>query len=589
MALGGEQGIDAKKALIAGAGGGLFEALPSRAIAPMIGAAGGAALANDGERLQTAGAGAALGLTAAALARRFLGMNPGQYVQNGKLTPAGEKAAVSAGINPAEVESEFAKAFGDAYAKTRNASQAAIDAGTRTGAGAVRITKGQREQDYQQMVLEDQMRAGLKGQQAKAVMDDFDRLQRQDVEWAVRGNPSTLAGVGPELNRTWSGRTTQELGDSIRGGTQAARSSARDIERAAWDDVKPFQASEEALGMLPGEIRAGLTKLGIPVNQNTPAASRMVEFLRDYRAGKAPAGADDFLPDMTGHNVDQVRRLLRDMKEEAKTKTDRDAADDIYRSYNSWIEKAAGAGHFPPNVAGSMRAARQISAEVKGVFEPREGGVLTPAAQRIGEIIQNADSPEGVISALFGRVGARAEMPQGTVEVLSNLKTALLRYAPETGKQTWDDIRLAYWQRITSDGAGNLATAQVLAKNIATAKEKHGGAWQVLFTEQERRMIEQVQKAVNAAAYRPSNFRTNSSGSAYAGGSMIKDLIQNVWKALIASPAVSATAGVALRPVAAGWYKAKAQRATSQNIREVVPSLGGYGGAAGAESERGQK
>lgn len=589
MMLGSEQGIDQKKAMIAGAGGALFEGLPSKAIAPLLGAGVGAAVSNQGEGLEGAGLGAMVGMSAAALARRFLGMNPGQYVQNGKLTPAGEAAATKAGINPADVDTEFAKVFAESYAKTRNAATASVDASSRSGPGAVRLTKGQREKDFEQMVLEDQMRAGIKGQQAKTVMDDFDRLQQRDVEWAVRGSPTELSGVGPRLNQSWEGRSTQELGDSIRGGVQAARNSAKDAERTAWGDVKPFQAPDEALAMLPGTVKQELGQLGIPVNQNTPAASKMLDFLRDYRTGKAPAGADDFVPDMVGHNVDQVRRILRSMKDDAATATDKAATDAVYRSYNTWIQKASDAGHFPAEVAGAMRGSRQLTAEVRGLFEPRDGGRMTPAAERIRDIIQRADSPEGVVSTLFGRVGAKSEMPGGTVQVLSNLKTALQRYAPETGKQTWDDIRLAYWQRITSDGAGNLASPQAIAKNIATAKEKHGGAWNVLLSPSEQKMILQVQKAVESAAYRPSNFRTNSSGSAFAGGSMVKDLISNVWKAMVASPVVSATAGVAARPVAAGWYKAKANRAVDQRIREVVPSLGGYGGAAGSAAERGRK
>lgn len=587
-AMGSKQGVDPSKALWAGVGAGAFEALPSRAIAPVLGAVGGFAMSDTGEGVEGATIGGAAGATAAALARRLFGMNPGQYYQNGKLTPAGEAAATKAGLDPAQLSQELAKNFAEGYAKTRNASLAAVDASSRASGTGVRLTKGVRDKDYQQMVLEDQMRAGIKGPQAKSVIDDFDRLQQRDIEQAVRGDPATLGGVAPTLNKNWAGRSTQELGDSIRGGVQAARNEARALERKAWEDVKPFQAPEEALAMLPGEVSSGLQSLGIPVNQNTPTALKMVDFLREFRAGKAPQAADEFLPNMAGMNVDQARRILRSMKDDAATATDKAAAGKIYESYNSWIGRAADAGHFPPDVAGAMRAGRQISAEVKGVFEPRQGAMLTPAGKRIGEVIKGAETPEAVVSALFGSGGTSSQLPKGTVEALGNIKQGLAKYAPETGRQTWDDIRLAYWQRITSDASGALLSPGKLATSIKQAREKHGTAWDTLFSPQEQRMIADVMKNVEAASYRPSNFRTNSSGSGFAGAVMLKEVVGKVWKALATNPAISATAGVAVRPVAAGWYKAKADRATGQGIKEIIPSLGGYGGAAGSAAERGR-
>jgi hypothetical protein len=594
MGLGSEQGVDSTKALMAGGTAGLFEALPSKAIMPILGGVSGAVMSDDGDRLEGAGLGAAAGAGAAFLTRHLFGMNPNQYMRNGKLTPEAEELARRGGIDPANQNADVLKRFAETYAKTRDAAKAAIDAEAYAGPGSVRLTKGVRDKDFQQMVLEDKMRAGIKGPQAKAVMDEFDRLQARDIEWGARGNPSTLSGIGPRLNlQNFQHRTTQDLGDNIRGGVQSARDTARLVERSVWQKVKQVQASDDALAMLPGEIRAGLSQVGIPVNQNTPTAAKMVDFLREYRAGRAPAGADEFVPDMANKSVDQVRRVLGKMVSDAHTPTDKAAADAVYRSYNNWIAKAGDAGHFPPDVSGSMRAARQISSEIKSLFEPRDGGRLTPAAKRIGDIIQKADTPEGVISTLFGHVGAKAEMPAGTTTVLQNLKTALEKYAPTTGRETWNDIRLAYWQRITSDGAGNLAGPQALANNIKTARAKHGSAWNILFTPEEQQMMVAFQKQVANAAYRPSNFRTNSSGTAFAGASMIKDFLQNIWKviasapgAIASTPAVSATFGAAARPVTAGWYKAQAQRATNQAIREVQPSLGAIGGAIGSARER---
>ena len=264
MALGSEQGVDPKKAVVAGLTAGVAETLPGKLLAPVMGGviAGGATLANDGTVGETAtntGLGVMAGVAANALIRRLVGMSPGLYVDNGKLTPKGEQVAVQAGLDPKSIAGDVADEFARTYAKTRNAATAGLKA-QQTESG-IPLSLGQRTKDYQQMVREDQMRAGLYGQDAKAIIDQFDREQQSATRNALLGGsrrelspeltgkptpapppPSTgpvpppppaqpPSGIAPQINPgNWRTTKPGELGQSIREGVREAREGGKHLD-----------------------------------------------------------------------------------------------------------------------------------------------------------------------------------------------------------------------------------------------------------------------------------------------------------------------------------------------------------------------
>ena len=605
--IGSDQPFDEKQVGAAMLAGGLGEVLPSRILAPAVGGAVGLAATYDpsnGLSPESGLVGAVAGTAVQMLARRMIGVNVGSYVgKDGTLTPRGADVAKAAGIDPATLQGEIGKTFGQAYAATRDASQAAIAAEARNG---IPMTAGQRGKDYQQLVREDQMRAGQKGLSAQQEMKAFDELQKAAVKdsayggmWSDPGKAvNGVAPPPPQLIKPGVGRTinpsvggspvpVQELGESVQGGLQAAREGGKQVERDAWKPVGDIKATPEALDLLPGYIKNG-TADHIISAENTPVAAKMVGVIRAFRKGEAPAAGDEFVSNRAFENVDQLRRAIGKMTKDAATPTDREAASSVYRSLNDWTQAAGDAGHLPLEQVSAMRAARPISAEVKGVFSPRlPNGKDAPAANIIQKALQN-DSPEGVIQNLIGS-STSTGIQTGRVQALSNIKTAIERYSPDktAGKQAIDDLRLAYWNKVMIDKGGNLNSYDMIANNVERAFANQKSVLDVLYTPQEQRLMQQLgdsTRRISTKEIAP-KFRTNSSGSGFAIGAMARDSIDAVWKALGASKTAQAGIGLAkglpgvkgaVETVHDRINAAAAKQATAQVPAEIIPSLGPY-------------
>lgn len=622
MAVGSNQGINKTNALVAGVGGGLFEALPSRAIMPTIGAAvgfGATLQDNDPTINELAGgtaAGAAAGYGVSLLARRLLGMSPGLYVNNGQLTPKGEQAARAAGRDPAEIQGEIADIFGKEYAKTRNAGQAAIAADQ--GVTGIPTTAGQRTRDITKLLEEDQMRWGIKGEQPKKVMTEFDKRQQDALTKQVLGGMEskppaygragvpyapgvvppppvpTPTGIAPQINPTgWQVRDPASIGSTVRSGAMTAKSAADDLESAAWDKVGSLRATPEALDTLPAIISKEIGDAGIPISGDlTPNAARMLDTLRRYKAGKAPAAADEFVPSFEGQSVDQIRRLLGKQVRDAQSGTDREASGAIYRAYNNWIkdasDKALMAGD--PGAAAALRNAIEVTKEVKNIWEPMLKGQKTPAANKLGKVLQDDGTPENVVKALLGDITTKATIQPGTMQAINSLRAGLYKFAPkEVADETWNSIGQAYWLRMTVGKDGQMLPPGTMLKNIRTASKEQESVYNALLSPEVRKSIARLTRDLEVISYTPPRSKVNPSGSGLAVGAMAKQFFEKVWEAFGLNSKLAQTALQSvpvLSKIPENFAAQSAKQATSQATREVVPSLGGYGGAASSVYER---
>lgn len=590
--MGSKQGIDTDKAGWAMLGGGVAEALPGKALAPILGGVTGYALSDNtvGDIGSSTALGAGTGYLAQAAVRRLFGMNPKLYVQGGKLTPAGEEAAKKAGLNPAEIVDDVAAAFGDAYARTRDASQAALSAGS-SGAN-IPLSRGQRTRDYRQMVDEDAMRAGIKGSDASRVMQEFDSQQASAIDRAARGrfDPVTgkSTGIAAEINPGgYHVQSSAELGGSIRSGVQSARDAGRELEKKAWSEVTPLQATPEALAELPAAISNKIGSFGIN-EQRTPTAWQMGQLLEDVINGGPARPQLSVFGNAAKPSVNEIREQLGLMVRDAKTASDRTAAGMIYDGFNDWLMSAAKKNLLAgdPNSAAALVAARAVSREVKGIFEPMVRGRQTPGAQRLARVLDDNASPESLIMGLLGGVTTKATAQSGALEALQLLKTGLGRYGDkEVGRQTWNDIRHAYWLRIVQNSQGQMHSPTMIVSNFKTALERQGSIMKTLFDPNEVVKMKQFVRAVEAAGYVPPRFRTNSSGTSFAGGVMLKEMLAKLWEALGLNSRL-ATAAAQTVPGVRQWQAAGARSATEQTVPEIIPSLGGFGGAAGSATDR---
>lgn len=64
---------------------------------------------------------------------------------------------------------------------------------------------------------------------------------------------------------------------------------------------------------------------------------------------------------------------------------------------------------------------------------------------------------------------------------------------------------------------------------------------------------------------------------------MVRELLAKAWEAFGLNSKIAQTAlGAITKPVANSYGTAGARQAVSQTVKEVIPSLGPYGGAIGA-------
>ncbi len=610
MGVGSEQGVDKTKALMAGAGAGLFQALPHRATMAAIGGLGGAAygwgqgLSEDKSTLDASkplmygGAGMVAGVGTSLLARRFLGMNPGTYAQGGKLTPQGEAAAKAANMSPDELIGDAADTFAKNYAMTRDAAQAAMF----TDARSIPMSKAQITGARDDFVRQDQMLSGMKGRDAQEVAQQFlevtqpRAIQREALGYlespsvpvrpgAAPPPPTIPKGVMGQLNPTGVGLSNPaKFGSSINSNLKEVKAAADAAENAAWKKVTDLKATPEAQDLLATEVNAALKDAQISLSKEvTPQTMAMIDVLKSYKSGKSPIQADEFIPDLSGRSVDAVRRELGLLVKNAQS-SDRVSAGAIYEAFNVWIGKAAEKQLMigNPEAAAALRQAVSISREAKQIWEPMLQGKATPAANRLRDVLKDDATPEKVVSALFGDVTTRAAIPNGSVEALRAIKVGLDRYATkETSMQVMGDLKGAWWLKVVTGKNGEMATPQVIVNNIKMAKTQQGTLYNELLNASDMRAIDTFQRQMERIAYTPSKLKTNASGSGFTVGVLAKEAMEKVWQAIGLNSTLG-QAALSSMPVANKIGGAQARKAFNGELREVAPSLGPIGGGVGS-------
>lgn len=504
----------------------------------------------------------------------------------GRLTERGAAAAREAGLDPAQMDQQISQAFAKAFARTGDA----IEAGTTATAKGfnIPVTKGQATKDKYLLDVEESMRRRGYGEDAQALMSDFDKRQAEAVKTAALGGSdgerSIATRIAPDRNPGARPVETMPstLGTSIKQGVTAAKEGAKAAEGAAWREVPKLEPSQEALSGLAPHLNAALGNT--VVDENTKVAASMVQRIGQFVRGEAPKQVDEILTSSPVRDVDRMRRQLLGMMKGAEGEDAR-AAGAVYDAFNGWIEQAA-AKHLlsgDASAAAKLVSARGMTREVKELFEPKTpSGTLTPGAQRMKKVMETADTPEAVVDALFGTQGSRG-INQGSVEALRSFKTALERFADrDTAMQTWNDMRLAYWTRLVVGRNGEMLGPQAIVTNVKTALQNQRTVLETLFTTSERVEIALFLKAVEAAAYKP----PNASGSGYTAGRLMKEGVEGLLNAF--GLGRIARGALELSGVADRYGASVARDATRQLSRAANPVLGGYGAAAGRIHEQNQ-
>lgn len=540
----------------------------------------------DPTRAAVTGAAGAVGEIAsvpiAAAWRRFV-TEPGLYnAATQQLTPKGAQLAVEVGLDPNILSGRLGQEFAKTYSRTGNAAQAAQQVVSHDL--GIESTIGQRTKDAERLLEEGAMRRGLYGEGAKTEMRAFDERQAQQVRNAVlgdagasgAGNTPNSRGVASTINpaRNVDDMTPQELGEAIQSGLASARQTARQAENVAWKGLDTVTAQPQARALLPDIVEDVVRQIDFPppnTMSNTPTALRMAQILDDYVQGNP---APQSLKMMAGRNmpettVDQMRRRLLDLAQSAEG-NDKRLAMQMYDRYNDWIGQAADAQLLMgrPDAAAALRGARQISREIRDLFQPREGGKRTAAAGLIERVMEKADSPEAVVQSLFG-AGPNAGIKMGTIDALTKMRDALNRFGGPQGQNVWNDIRTAYWLKLVQDRKGELASPTVMLNSLRTAFNKQDSVLKLMYSPQEIGDMRKLMKSLEQITYKD----PNPSGSGYAVAQFAKQFLGTLMDAIPFGQKLVFPLKVAYQfsgvPQAQGMMAARA--ATSQKIPSSIP------------------
>ena len=529
----------------------------------------------------------------ASMWRRFV-TEPGLYdAVTQQLTPKGMTIAIEAGIDPSAIKGKLAQEFAKTYAKTGDAAIASNQF-AQSDLG-IESTIGQRTKHWDKLFEEEKMRKGLKGEQARKVMEEFDARQRAQIGNAIIGNPDANGaanipgeqGLAASINPSRSVREMgpRELGAPIQEGLQTARQNAKAVESEAWRDLRGITAEQQALDeFLPQFVAPAIREGGVDP-QLTPNAYRMVDLLRQYQSGHL---AQDEVLSHFGANtqrptVDEIRRrLLAYMDNAAPGSPDKRAASQLYRAYDDWLGASADAhllsGH--PDAAMAIRQARGISREIKDLLQPR--GNEKAAGNIISRAMDKADSPEAVINSIVGK-GVESNLPIGSVGAMERMKTLLTTHGGSEGMDVWNDVRTAYLMRAVKDKKGELRNPTALLSTMQTMFEKQSSLLRVLYSPQEIGQMRKFMRSLEQITYKP----PNPSGSAYGVIQGVKDLVGTLLSAIPGAEKLKVPLHVAWK--LSGVPSAQeimARRAAEQAIKQggipgaIPPSLAGISAAA---------
>jgi len=463
----------------------------------------------------------------------------------GNLTARGQALAEKAGLDAAAIQGDMAKEFAKTYAKTASEAEAAAIASTKPY--GIKVSRGQVTNDPEQLLMEKEMRHGVHGTKSKEVMQGLKDEQDQQIFGAALGYPNKRGqGQTPAIaemiapHRGVAETNVNVLGPTIRGGVQEAQETASNFAGKAWKEVGDTYASKTALGDLPSAVQGRLKATGMDVDDALmPASKRMGESIRDYMGSKITAGA---VPEVFGSraslSVDEMRRrLLAQYGSAAPGSPDAKAAKAIYDGFDDWLLSSAdkmistGAKDAAQNAV-ALRTARDATKELKQIFEPSFRGKATPAGNIIDKVIneEKGASAEGVVNTLFGAFAKTGAPKDGTEEALKHIKTGLLnpKWGVQGGKETWDDIRLAYWSRIVIDKQGQMHPPGVMLNNIENVLHSQRSIINVLYAPEEARAMRQFANALRVVARKDAN----PSGSGVAIARSSKEFATTMLKAI---------------------------------------------------------
>jgi hypothetical protein len=270
-----------------------------------------------------------------------------------------------------------------------------------------------------------------------------------------------------------------------------------------------------------------------------------------------------------------MRKRLLATRNSAQTPEDQRAAKAIYDSFLDWeVTAAEKTGNLI--AAAKARSARDATRILHETFDGQKGSA---GSNILAQVLRKADTPEGVVNALFSAPSSQTKA--GSHTALVQLRKAYDTYLePAAAKTAWDDIRLAYWLKHTADKGNEVMTPGNLSKAIKSMVGTQPTIVRTLYTPAEIAHFKRMAVALDDIKAK----NPNTSWTSVGVGQLMKDFATAVVKMIgWNSPAVQAVAGPVLKPFRSGYGSAQARQTFGNlqgaDVHAIAPSWGGYGGA----------
>lgn len=488
----------------------------------------------------------------------------------GRLTEAGMRAVRNLGQDPDQLSIEMQRALGESLEGVRETATPSPQVAERLATGRrfdVPLTRGQATGDVTQSALEENFRAGTRGQSAFNAIDEFDRMQGEAVERA-------RVGVVPRA----ADADRIDAAEGVIAGVRRMSDEARDAGRAAYQGLEASGAAIDgsAVSNLTGRIQNAVRMAGGEINETTPNARAAVDSLSRLMQG-GDAGSVPFT------QVERARQTILRMQRAAQSGSngaDQIATNEVVDQFDNWLDDTISTAlqQGDESVLSQAREARALWSRYRTTFLGRDG-----PANFIRRIVEDELSPNQVASWIMG---SNRNMGRGqTSTFVRRLGEVLGPDSPE-----FNAIRIAAWDQITSaaEGARQPGAARI-ANQVADFVDGEGRTLaRELFSEQQMQTMREFVRLMRTLEPPPRS--TNPSGTGYEVRRMANEL-RNMLIGGMASATGGPLAGVATQEGVeqTGRFVAGIQaRAATRGIQVRPASLPGAvasGVAVGAAAQ----
>jgi len=542
-----------------------------------------------GNRLQSAGQGAVFGAVAAPLigyplsalgrAAERVGGRAMRRVftsrrmfdpDTGQLTEAGQRAVRNLGQDPEQLTIEMRRALGESLEGVSETATPSPQVAERMAVGRrfdVPLTRGQATGDVTQTAMEENFRAGTRGQSAFNAIDEFDRMQGEAVERA-------RAGIVPRS----ADADRIDAAEGVIAGVRRMADDARQAGRAAYEALEGAGAAIDgsAVNGLASRIDNAVRIAGGQIDDSTPNAREALNSLGRLMQG----GERGSVPFMSVERARQRLLRLRRAANQGANGADQIAMGEVVDQFDNWLDDTISAAlqQGDEGVLSQAKEARELWARYRSTFLGRDG-----PANFIRRIVEDELSPNQVAGWIMG---SSRNMGRGqTSSFVRRLRDILGEDSPE-----FNAIRVAVWDQITSapEGARQPGPARI-AQQVSNFVSSDGRTLaRELFSDDQMRTMREFVRLMRTLE--PPARSTNPSGTGYEVRRMANEM-RNLLLGGMATSTGGPLAGVATQEGverAGGFVSGVQARAATRGIQVRPPSLPaavGAGVATGAAAQ----